>query len=85
VFGEFLFWLKVWARDIAHLEDLLNNQLKVLTGVLRVQTSVVLSSPPKDHVTGLNAKPGSAAQAVAAARVDGRLDGCYKEHFEAAA
>ena len=56
VSGEFPFLLKLWARDIAHLEDLLNNTLKVRTGVLRVQTSVVLSSP-KDHVTGLNAKP----------------------------
>ena len=56
VSGEFPFWLKVWARDMAHLEDLLNNQLKVHAGVLRVQTSVVLSSP-KDHVTGLKAMP----------------------------
>jgi len=56
VSGEFPLLLKLWARDIAHLEDLLNNTLKVQTGVLRVQTSVVLSSP-KDHVTGLNAKP----------------------------
>ena len=56
VSGEFPFLLKVWARDMAHLEDVLNNQLKVRTGVWRVQTSVVLSSP-KDHVTGLKAKP----------------------------
>jgi len=56
VSGEFPFLLKLWARDIAHLEKLLNNTLKAQTGVLRVQTSVVLSSP-KDHVTGLNAKP----------------------------
>ncbi len=56
VSGEFPFLLKIWARDIAHLEDLLNNKLKVQTGVLRVQTAVVLSSP-KDHVTGLIAKP----------------------------
>jgi len=56
VSGEFPLLLKLWSRDIAHLEDLLNNTLKVQTGVLRVQTSVVLSSP-KDHVTGLNAKP----------------------------
>lgn len=56
VSGEFPLLLKLWARDIADLADLLNNTLKVQTGVLRVQTSVVLSSP-KDHVTGLNAKP----------------------------
>ena len=56
VSGEFPFLLKVRARDIPHLEDLLNNQLKVQTGVRRVQTSVVLSSP-KDHVTGLRANP----------------------------
>lgn len=56
VSGEFPLLLKLWARDIADLADLLNNTLKVQRGVLRVQTSVVLSSP-KDHVTGLNAKP----------------------------
>ncbi|HEX2664744.1 MAG TPA: Lrp/AsnC family transcriptional regulator [Candidatus Acidoferrum sp.] len=55
VSGEFPFLLKIWARDVRHLEDLLNSQLKAHTGVLRVQTSVVLSSP-KDRVTGLNAK-----------------------------
>jgi Lrp/AsnC family leucine-responsive transcriptional regulator len=54
--GEFSFLLRVWARDIPHLEDLLNNQLKVQAGVLRAHAAVVLSSP-KDHVTGLNAKP----------------------------
>jgi Lrp/AsnC family transcriptional regulator, leucine-responsive regulatory protein len=56
VSGEFPFLLKIWARDVPHLEDLLNNKLKAQRGVLRVQTSVVLSSP-KDHVTGLNAAP----------------------------
>lgn len=56
VSGEFPFLLKIWARDVRHLEDLLNNQLKGHAGVVRVQTSVVLSSP-KDQVTGLNAKP----------------------------
>lgn len=56
VSGEFPFLLKIWARNVRHLEDLLNNQLKGHAGVVRVQTSVVLSSP-KDQVTGLNAKP----------------------------
>ncbi|HEX8879315.1 MAG TPA: Lrp/AsnC family transcriptional regulator [Candidatus Acidoferrum sp.] len=56
VSGEFPFLLKIWAQSVRHLEDLLNNQLKGHAGVVRVQTSVVLSSP-KDQVTGLNAKP----------------------------
>jgi len=49
--GEFPYLVKIWARDLPHLEDLLA-QIKALKGVLRVQTSIVLSSP-KDHVTGL--------------------------------
>lgn len=56
VSGEFPFLLKIWVRDVPHLEDLLNNKLKAQTGVLRVQTSVVLSSP-RDRVTGLHTKP----------------------------
>lgn len=56
VSGEFPFLLKVWARDVPHLEELLNNKLKAQTGVLRVQTSVVLSSP-RDRVSGLHTKP----------------------------
>ena len=56
VSGEFPFLLKIWAPDVPHLEDLLNNKLKVQAGVRRTLTSVVLSSP-RDRVTGLNAKP----------------------------
>lgn len=56
VSGEFPFLLKIWAADVPHLEDLLNNKLKVHSGVRRTLTSVVLSSP-RDRVTGLNAKP----------------------------
>ncbi|HVH71929.1 MAG TPA: Lrp/AsnC family transcriptional regulator [Candidatus Dormibacteraeota bacterium] len=55
VSGEFPFLLKIWARDVPHLEDLLNNKLKAQTGVLRIQCSIVLSSP-KDRVTGLDAR-----------------------------
>src|SRR5215472_6195574 len=48
--GEFAYLLKIWARDLQHLEHLLSEKIKALKGVVRVQTSVVLSSP-KDHVT----------------------------------
>ena len=51
--GEFAYLLKIWARDLQHLEHLLNEKIKTLRGVVRVQASVVLSSP-KDHVTGLS-------------------------------
>jgi Lrp/AsnC family leucine-responsive transcriptional regulator len=56
VSGEFPFLLKIWVRDLAHLEDVLNNKLKAHAGVVRVQTSIVLSSP-KDRVTGLDVPP----------------------------
>jgi len=54
--GEFAYLLKIWARDLQHLEHLLSEKIKALKGVVRVQTSVVLSSP-KDHVTGLAGLP----------------------------
>jgi Lrp/AsnC family leucine-responsive transcriptional regulator len=50
--GEFPYLLKIWARDLQQLEHLLNQEIKACKGVVRVQTSVVLSSP-KDNVTGL--------------------------------
>jgi Lrp/AsnC family transcriptional regulator, leucine-responsive regulatory protein len=56
VSGEFPLFLKIWVHDLQHLEDVLNNKFKVQNGVVRIQTSVVLSSP-KDHVTGLGARP----------------------------
>lgn len=54
--GEFPYLLKIWARDLQHLEHMLNEKIKTFKGVVRVQTSVVLSSP-KDHVTGLAGLP----------------------------
>jgi Lrp/AsnC family leucine-responsive transcriptional regulator len=54
VAGAFPYLLKIWARDLPHLENLIEDQIKTLPGVVRVQTSVVLSSP-KDQVTGLGA------------------------------
>jgi len=54
VSGEFPYLLKVWARDLPHLEHLLNQEIKSKNGVIRTAASIVLSSP-KDHVTGLTA------------------------------
>jgi Lrp/AsnC family leucine-responsive transcriptional regulator len=61
VSGEFPFLLKVWARDLADLERFVDQQIKTFAGVVRTQTSIVLSSP-KDSVTGLTARPPSRAQ-----------------------
>ncbi|HEY7446879.1 MAG TPA: Lrp/AsnC family transcriptional regulator [Vicinamibacterales bacterium] len=55
VSGEFPFLLKIWARDLAHLERLLDETIKTRPGVVRTQTLIVLSSP-KDQVTGLEAR-----------------------------
>jgi Lrp/AsnC family transcriptional regulator, leucine-responsive regulatory protein len=38
VSGEFPYWLKIWARDLQHLEQLLNDNVKTCSGVVRVQT-----------------------------------------------
>jgi Lrp/AsnC family transcriptional regulator, leucine-responsive regulatory protein len=53
--GEFPYLLKIWAKDLHHLERLLDDTIKARTGVVRTQTSIVLSSP-KDQVTGLAAR-----------------------------
>lgn len=55
VSGELPFLLKMWAHDLQHLERLLDGKIKTRTGVVRTQTSIVLSSP-KDQVTGLAAR-----------------------------
>jgi Lrp/AsnC family leucine-responsive transcriptional regulator len=55
VSGEFPYLLKVWARDLHNLEHLLDEQIETRVGVVRTQTSIVLSSP-KDQVTGLAAR-----------------------------
>ena len=55
VSGEFPYLLKVWARDLSHLEYLLNQEIKTKSGVIRTEASVVLSSS-KDQVTGLAAQ-----------------------------
>lgn len=52
VTGEFLYLLKIWARDIEDLNLLVEQKIKTLAGVVRTRTLVVLSSP-KEHVTGL--------------------------------
>jgi Arc/MetJ-type ribon-helix-helix transcriptional regulator len=51
VTGEFLYLLKIWARDIEDLNLLVEQKIKALAGVVRTRTLVVLSSP-KEHVTG---------------------------------
>lgn len=53
--GAFPYLAKIWAHDLQHLEQLLDEKVKTCAGVARVQLSVVLSSP-KDHVTGLPAR-----------------------------
>lgn len=55
VSGEFPFLLKIWVRDLQHLERLLDETIQTCPGVVRTQTSIVLSSP-KDQVTGLEAR-----------------------------
>lgn len=55
VSGEFPYLLKVWARDLPHLEHLLDQEIKTKNGVVRTQASIVFSSP-KDQVTGLAAR-----------------------------
>ncbi len=56
VSGEYPYLLKIWAHDLQHLERLLDESIKARIGVVRTQTSIVLSSP-KDQVTGLAASP----------------------------
>lgn len=55
VTGEFPYLLKVWARDLEHLEHLLDREIKTKKGVVRTQASIVFSSP-KDQVTGLSTR-----------------------------
>lgn len=55
VSGEFPYLLKVWARDLRHLEHLLDREIKTRKGVARTQASIVFSSP-KDQVTGLSTR-----------------------------
>lgn len=55
VSGEFPYLLKIWAADVPRLENFLNSKIKACPGVLRIQTTIVLSSP-KDPVTGLKVK-----------------------------
>jgi len=55
VSGDFSYLLKMWARSLQDLEQLVD-RLKSRSGVARVHTSVVLSSP-KDQVTGMTARP----------------------------
>lgn len=55
VSGEFPYLLKVWARDLRHLEHLLDQEIKTRKGVVRTQASIVFSSP-KDQVTGLSTR-----------------------------
>jgi Lrp/AsnC family transcriptional regulator, leucine-responsive regulatory protein len=52
VAGEFQYLIKIWASNLADLEEFLERQIKTMPGVLRTQASIVLSSP-KDPVTGL--------------------------------
>ena len=56
VLGEYPYLLKIWAKDLHHLERLLDDAIKTRTGVVRTQISIVLSSP-KDQVTGLAPRP----------------------------
>lgn len=55
VSGEFPYLLKVWARDLRHLEHLLDREIITRKGVVRTQASIVFSSP-KDQVTGLSTR-----------------------------
>ena len=50
--GEFPYLLKVWTDSVQRVNELVETRIKSLTGVIRTQTLIVLSSP-KDQVTGL--------------------------------
>ena len=56
VSGEFGYLLKLWARGLEQLERFVDDKIREISGVIRTQTFVVLSSP-KDRVTGLAAQP----------------------------
>ncbi|MFL5760196.1 MAG: Lrp/AsnC family transcriptional regulator [Thermomicrobiales bacterium] len=43
--GDYSYLLKVRTRDTAHLESLISNGIKRLPGVVRTQTTIVLSTP----------------------------------------
>ena len=57
VSGEFPYVLKMWCRTLQELERVVDERIKVLPGVGRTQTAVVLSSI-KDRVSGLAARTG---------------------------
>jgi Lrp/AsnC family transcriptional regulator, leucine-responsive regulatory protein len=52
VASEYSHLVKVRVRDLKHLNHIVNGTLKKLPGVLRAQTTVVLSSP-RDKAVGL--------------------------------
>jgi DNA-binding Lrp family transcriptional regulator len=53
--GEFPYLLKVWARDLPHLEHLLDQEIRAKNGVVRTQALILFSSS-KDQVTRLAAR-----------------------------
>ena len=61
VVGEFDYLLKIKTADTASLEELITRHIRVIPGVGRTRTTVVLSSPIED--TLLNLKPPEAALA----------------------
>ena len=54
VSGEFPYMLKIWASDLPRLEEFISRKVKGMPGVIRTQTTIVLSSF-KHAVTGLKA------------------------------
>ena len=54
--SEFSYLLKIRTRDLKHLDEFVSRNVKTLTGVLAVQTMVVLSSA-RDKAAGITASP----------------------------
>jgi Lrp/AsnC family leucine-responsive transcriptional regulator len=56
--GDYSYLLKVRARNTAHLEELLSQGIKRLPGVVRSQTTIVLSTPKETTVLPIDALNG---------------------------
>lgn len=61
VTGEWSYLLKVRARDTAHLEAVLSEQIKTLPGVVRSQTVIALSSSKETTVLDVTDGDGALA------------------------
>jgi Lrp/AsnC family transcriptional regulator, leucine-responsive regulatory protein len=56
--GDYSYLLKVRTRNTAHLEELISQGIKQLPGVVRSQTTIVLSTPKETTLLPIIAKDG---------------------------